>query len=139
MPVSIGPGWTIGAGVLLGGSSAPIAGVDNVVGYNQMPPPVIAGRNVEDPNTSINGSIGFTITDSFFSSVNMFGLSASNQAWFAARGAGTYTVTWGPGSTLVSSEVEVQIAGDNGELFFVILGRPGFGSPATYNYPFTFS
>ena len=139
MTVSVGPGWSIGPGWSLGGSSGPIAGVDNVVGYNQMPPPVIAGYNVEDPNVSINGSIGFTITDSFYTGVNMFGLSASNQAWFAAQGVRTYTVTWGPGSTLVSSEVDVQVAGDNGELFFYILGRPGFGSPATYNYPFTFS
>ena len=135
MAVTIGPGWTVGAGWSIGGPSGPIAGVDNVVGYNQMPPPVTAGGTVEDPSATINSPIGFTINDSFYVGVSITGLSASNQAWFATYGDGFKTVTWGPGSTVASSTVEVQV-NSGPEITFFIQGQSG---PATYNYPFTFS
>jgi hypothetical protein len=132
--INIGPGITIGNGSGGGGPS----GVTNVVGYNEMPPPVTAGVALEDPTATINSPTGFTINDDTKTGIAISGLTASNDAFFATYGTGTKTVTWGPGSTVASSTVNVVTNNPSGfpELVIDIQGQSG---PATYNYPFTFS
>lgn len=112
-------------------------GTNNVVGYTEMPPPVIAGNQLEDPTATINGPVGFTINDDTKTGVAIGELSASNDAWFSANYTsvpGFYTCTWGPGSTVASSTINVVNISE--QLVFYIVGQSG---PATYNYPFTFS
>jgi hypothetical protein len=127
---TIGPGWTIGS---VGGYGPP--GVDNVTGYAEMAPPIIPGNQLEDSTATINGSTGFTINNDSDTGIAVIALSTSNQAWFNANySLGTHTVTWGAGSTVASSTINViQISG---ALVFFVQGQTG---PATYNYPFTFS
>jgi hypothetical protein len=134
--IAIGPGISIGAGSGPGPSPGP--GVDNVVGYDEMPPPVIAGNALEDPTATINSPTGFTINDSTKTGIAIRGLTASNEAFFATYGTGTKTVTWGAGSTVASSTVQVVTNNPSGDpqLVFFVVGQSG---PATYNYPFTFS
>lgn len=128
--INIGPGISIG-GTGGGGS----AGVDNVTGYTEMNPPVVAGQQTEDPTATINGTTGFTINNDAYTGVAIGALSASNQTWFASYGTGTKTCTWGPGSTVASSTINV-VQNSGPTLVFYIQGQTG---AATYNYPFTFS
>lgn len=117
------------------------AGVDNVVGYSQMNPPVVPGSQLEDSSATINGSTGFTINDDGSTGIAIPGLTASNVNWFIANYPtvpGTYTCTWGPGSTVASSSinvVQVPSSWPGGDLVFFVQGQTG---AATYNYPFTF-
>jgi hypothetical protein len=140
MTVSVGPGWSIGPGVVLGsgtgGGGTP--GVNNIIGYDEMPPPVTPLNQLEDPTASINSPIGFTINNDAATGVAISGLTASNEAFFATYGTGTKTVTWGVGSTVASSTVTVVTNDPGGypQLVFQIQGQSG---PATYNYPFTFN
>jgi hypothetical protein len=135
---------TINQGVSLGGTPpgpGPSPGTNNVLGYSEMPPPVTAGATLEDPTATVNGSTGFTINDSTKTGIAINGLTVSNQNWFAANYPtipGTYTCSWGPGSTVASSTITVVTNNPGGfpELVFFIQGQSG---PATYNYPFTFS
>ena len=135
--VSIGPGWEIGPGWSIGSGSGGggTPGVNNVVGYNEMPPPVTAGGTLEDPTATINSPTGFTINDNTKTGIAITALSASNQAFFATYGTGTKTVTWGAGSTVASSTITVSTNSGANIVFFVV-GQTG---AATYNYPFTFS
>jgi hypothetical protein len=139
MTVSVGPGWTIGSGWILGsgtgGGGGGTPGVDNVVGYAEMPPPVTPLGTLEDPTATINSPTGFTINDDTKTGIAITGLSASNQAFFATYGTGTKTVSWGAGSTVASSTINVTNNSGSNIIFFV-LGQSG---AATYNYPFTFS
>jgi hypothetical protein len=128
--ISIGPGIDIG-GTGGGGS----AGVNNVTGYAEMNPPVIAGQQTEDPTATINGTTGFTINDDTKTGIAINALSVSNQAWFATYGTGTKTCTWGAGSTVASSTIQV-VTNVGSQLVFYVQGQTG---TATYNYPFTFS
>ena len=135
-PLTIGPGIDIGGGITIGtagGGGTP--GVNNVTGYNEMPPPVTPGGDLEDPTATINSTIGFTINDDTKTGIAIQALSASNQAFFATYGTGTKTVTWGAGSTVASSTIIVA-TNSGATLVFDIQGQSG---PATYNYPFTFS
>ena len=134
--IAIGPGITIGGGIFMGtGSGGGTPGVDNVVGYNEMPPPVTAGGTLEDPTATINSPTGFTINDNTKTGIAITALSASNQAFFATYGTGTKTVTWGAGSAVASSTINV-VTNSGASLVFFIQGQTG---AATYNYPFTFS
>ena len=135
-PFSIGPGIDIGGGIIIGtagGGGTP--GVNNVTGYDEMPPPVTAGGDLEDPTATINSPIGFTINDDTKTGIAISALSASNQAFFATYGTGTKTVTWGAGSTVASSTIIVA-TNSGATLVFDVQGQTG---AATYNYPFTFS
>ena len=135
-PLIIGPGIDIGGGIIIGtavGGGTP--GVNNVTGYNEMPPPVTAGGDLEDPTATINSPIGFTINDDTKTGIAISALSASNQAFFATYGTGTKTVTWGAGSTVASSTIIVA-TNSGATLVFDVQGQTG---AATYNYPFTFS
>jgi len=139
MTITIASGIQVGPGISLGGTGGGgTPGVDNVIGYNEVPPPVTALGTLEDPTATINSPTGFTINDDTKTGIAISGLTASNQAWFAANYLtmpGTYTCTWGPGSTAASSSITVfQLAGSL--LVFRVLGQSG---PTTYNYPFTFS
>jgi len=140
MSIIISSGITIGPGINIGGTGGGggTPGVDNVTGYNEMPPPVTPIGTLEDPTATINSPIGFTINDDTKTGVAIQGLTASNQAWFAANYLtipGTYNCTWGAGSTVASSSIFVgQVTGSF--IVFTIQGQTG---PATYNYPFTFS
>lgn len=135
--ISLGSGITLGAGigVYQGGAPAPTPGVNNVTGYLEMPPPVTAGGDLEDPTATINSTTGFTINDDTKTGIAITALSASNQSFFATFGTGTKTVTWGAGSTVASSTITVA-TNAGGSLIFFIQGQTG---SATYNYPFTFS
>ena len=135
-PLTIGPGIDIGGGIIIGtagGGGTP--GVNNVTGYDEMPPPVTAGGDLEDPTATINSPIGFTINDDTKTGIAISALSASNQAFFATYGTGTKTVTWGAGSTVASSTIIVA-TNSGATLVFDVQGQTG---AATYNYPFTFS
>ncbi len=142
MAITIEGGINIGPGITIDPSSgpgpSPNPGVNNVVGYSEMDPPIIPGTQLEDSSATINGTTGFTINDDNFTGVAIPALTVSNQAWFAANYLtvpGTYTCTWGPGSTVASSSINViQLSGS--AIVFFIQGQSG---AATYNYPFTFS
>jgi hypothetical protein len=140
MSITIASGITIGPGIDIGGTggSGP-SGSNNIVGYNEMPPPVTAGGTLEDPTATINSPTGFTINDPTKTGIAINGLTASNETFFATYGTGTgKTVTWGPGSTVASSSINVVTNNPGGtpELVFFVVGQSG---AATYNYPFTFS
>ena len=137
MPIVIENGIGIGPGISIGsGTGGGTPGVDNVVGYSEMPPPVTAGGTLEDPTATVNGSTGFTINDDSLTGVAITALTASNQAWIAANypNIGTYTIAFGPGSTVPSTTIFVVTLSGSTIVFF-IQGQVG---PATYNYPFTF-
>lgn len=113
-------------------------GTNNVVGYAEMPPPVIAGEHLQDPTATVNDPIGFTINNDTYTGVAISGLTASNFSWFTANYTslpGFYTCTWGPGSTVASSSIQVVNLTGNTIVFFI----QAQSGPATYNYPFTFS
>ena len=133
-PIIIEGGITIGTGITIDSGSGGTPGVNNVVGYTEMPPPVVAGVALSDTTATVNGSVGFTINNDADTGVAIQSLSVSNQVFFSTYGVGVKTVTWGPGSTVASSSVNViQNAGSL--LVMFIQGQSG---PATYNYPFTF-
>lgn len=116
-------------------------GTNSVAGYSEMPPPVTPGGDLEDTTATVNGSVGFTINDDTKTGISMTGLTSSNVTWLLANYTivpGTYNVTWGPGSTVATSAIQVtQIpASWPGNFVFFVQGQTG---PATYNYPFTFS
>ena len=135
--IAIGPGISVGPGIFMGtgsgGGGTP--GVNNVTGYSEMPPPVTPGGDLEDPTATINGTTGFTINDQTKTGIAISALTASNQAFFATYGTGTKTCTWGAGSTVASSTINV-ITNSGSTLVFFVQGQTG---AATYNYPFTFS
>ena len=141
MAISIGGGIAIGPGITMGSTGGGgSSGVDNIIGYNEMPPP-INGEDIQDPSATINSPTGFTINDDTLTGIAIRGMTASNQAWFASYGTGTKTVTWGPGSTVASSTINVATnnpgaTGGQPQLVFFVQGQSG---AATYNYPFTFS
>jgi len=115
-------------------------GVDNVIGYSEMPPPVIAGNQLEDSTATVNGSTGFTINDDQSTGLAISGCTVSNQNWINANFTvgQTYTCTWGAGSTVASSPVLVNnLPNGFGQPFVFFIG--GQTGAATYNYPFTFS
>lgn len=134
--IILGAGITVGAGVDLGaGISPPSPGTNNVTGYSEMPPPVTAGGDLQDVTATINGSTGFTINNDAATGIAITALSVSNQTFFSTYGTGTKTCTWGAGSTVASSTINVS-TNSGANLVFFITGQTG---PATYNYPFTFS
>jgi hypothetical protein len=136
MTITIEGGIDIGLGVALGGGApGPSPGTNNVVGLAEMNPPVIAGNQLEDPTATINSPTGFTINDDTKTGIAISGLTASNQTFFATYGTGLKTCTWGPGSTVASSTINVA-TNSGPTLVFFIEGQSG---AATYNYPFTFS
>ena len=129
--ITVGPGISIGAG----GAAPGPSGVDNVLGYAEMNPPIVPGNQLEDPTATINGSVGFTINDDTKTGVAFSALTVSNDNWITTNYTtvpGTYTCSWGPGSTVASSSILVIQASTS--LVFFIQGQSG---PATYNYPFT--
>jgi len=132
--VRIEQGVTIGAG-----SSPPPSG-NGVIDYSEMPPPVVAGQQLEDPTATINGSVGFTINDQTKTSIAVSACSANNVTWINTNYTvgSIYTCTWGAGSTVASSPVLVgNLPNGFAQPFvFFIQGQTG---AATYNYPFTFS
>ena len=138
-PLTVGAGWEVGPGWVLGSGSpapGPNPGVDNVTGYAEMAPPVIPGQQLEDGSATVNGSTGFTINNDTNTGIAISALTASNQAWFSSNYTtvpGFYTCTWGPGSTVSQSQIQVVQTGSS--FVFFIQGQTG---PATYNYPFTF-
>ena len=107
-----------------------------------MNPPVVSGSKLEDSTATINGSTGFTINNDGATGIAIPGLTSSNVTWFAANYTvvpGLYNVTWGPGSTVASSSIQVVTVPSSwpgGPLVFFVQGQTG---AATYNYPFTFS
>lgn len=140
MSITIASGIQVGPGIALGGGSGGgTPGVDNVTGYTEMVNPI--QNSFEDPTTTINGTIGFTINDSTKTGIAMNQLTISNKAFFTTYGTGTKTITWGAGSTVASSTINVTINNPGAgvgqpQLIFFIQGQTG---AATYNYPFTFS
>ena len=135
-PIQIGGGIAVGGGINIGAAGGGGGGgTTNIVGYAEMPPPVVAGVALEDPTATINSPTGFTINDDTKTGIAITALSASNQAFFATYGTGIKTCTWGPGSTVASSTINVA-TNSGASLIFFVVGQTG---SATYNYPFTFS
>ena len=133
--IQIGAGITLGSGITAGSAgNYGTAGVDGSVGYAEINGPVIPNNQIEDITATVNDPIGFTINDDAHTGIAIGNLSASNQAFFATYSTGIRTVNWGPGSTVASSAVDLQVNAGSSLIFFV-LGQTG---PATYNYPFTF-
>jgi hypothetical protein len=140
MPIVVGNGIDIGNGITItggagGGGGTP--GIDNVFGYFQLDPPITPGYQLQDPTATVNGSVGFTIDDDNLTGVAVTALTVSNDNWITTNYTtipGTYTCTWGPGSTVASSSILVVQA--SGPFVFFIQGQSG---PATYNYPFVLS
>ena len=87
-PIIIEGGITIETGITIGSGSGGTPGVNNVVGYNEMPPPVVAGVALEDPTATVNGSVGFTINNDADTGVSIQALSVSNQVFFSTYGVG---------------------------------------------------
>ena len=135
--IQVGNVTVLGGMALSEGGGAPPgpSGYDNVIGYDEMPPPVTPIGTLEDGTATINSPTGFTINDDTKTGVAVSALSASNQTFFATYGTGTKTCTWGAGSTVASSTINV-VTNTPGFLVFDIQGQTG---AATYNYPFTFS
>jgi hypothetical protein len=121
------------------GTSPPPTG-DSVIGYSEMSPPVIPGDQLEDTTATINSPTGFTINDDTKTGVAIPACTANNITWLNTNYTvvpGTYTCTWGAGSTVASSSIYVISLPSVGNPFvFFIQGQTG---AATYNYPFTFS
>jgi len=141
MAITIESGITIGPGITMGdsGGGGGTPGVDNVTGYSEMVNPI--QNSFEDTTTTINGTIGFTINDSTKTGIAMNQLTISNKAFFTTYGTGTKTVSWGAGSTVAASTINVVTNNPNAavgqpQLVFFIQGQSG---AATYTYPFTFS
>lgn len=138
MPIVIENGIDIGPGISIGsGGAGPSPGSNNVVGYSEMNPPVVPGSQLEDAGATVNGSTGFTINNDSLTGVLIPQLTASNQNWFTTNYTvipGNYTCTWGPGSTVASSTINV-VSLSGTAIVFYIQGQSG---AATYNYPFTF-
>ena len=128
-------GINIGPGIDIGNTGGGAPGVNNIVGYTEMPPPVTAGGDLQDLTATINGSTGFTINNDAATGIAITALSVSNQTFFSTYGTGTKTCTWGPGSTVASSTINV-VTNSGPTIVFSIVGQIG---SATYNYPFTFS
>ena len=136
MAIVIEGGIDVGAGIDIGGTGGGgTPGVNNVTGYTEMPPPVTAGGDLQDVTATINGSTGFTINNDAATGIAITALSVSNQTFFSTYGTGTKTCTWGPGSTVASSTINIG-TNSGANLVFFVVGQTG---PATYNYPFTFS
>jgi hypothetical protein len=135
--IAIGPGISVGSGISIGtgtGGHSGTAGVDGAIGYTEINGPVYPGNQLEDGTATVNDPVGFTINVDTSTGVAIPNLSASNQAFFAGYGTGMKTVYWGPGSTVISSTVNL-VHNSSNTLVFYIQGQSG---PATYNYPFTF-
>ena len=137
MPIVVESGITVGPGINIGAGSGPgpSPGTNSVFGYAEMGPPVVPGSQLQDITATVNGSVGFTINDDSNTGVAVPALTASNNNWISTNYIvvpGTYTCSWGPGSTVASSSI--QVAQTSPALVFFIQGQSG---PATYNYPFT--
>lgn len=135
---------TNGVTISNGSSTPPTSSGSGVITYTDMGPPIIPGNQLEDNTATINGSTGFTINIDMATGVAISNLSASNQTFFNNLGLGTHNITFGAGSTVASSTVQIvntpNGAGGGGPggsfLVFFIQGQTG---PATYNFPFTIS
>ena len=137
--IQLGAGISLYAGISLGGAGSPgpgPVGFDNVFGYAEMGPPITPGGQLQDPTATVNGSVGFTINNDALTGVAVPAMTVSNDNWITTNftPGGIYTCTWGPGSTVASSSI--QVAQLSSPFVFFIQGQTG---PATYNYPFTLS
>lgn len=128
-------GSTIGAGTASGGGSGTIT-------YAEFNPPIIPGTQLEDGTATINGSIGFTINDSGATGIAVPNLSPSNATFFSTQGTGTFTATFGAGSTHTTASVNIVSTDGGGP------GHPGgivfyiddtLSYPAIFNFPITIS
>ena len=138
MPIVVENGITIGQGISIGagGGPGPSPGTNSVFGYAEMSPPVVPGSQLQDPTATVNGSVGFTINNDALTGVAVPAMTVSNDNWITTNftPGGFYTCTWGPGSTVASSSI--QVAQLSSPFVFFIQAQSG---PATYNYPFTLS
>jgi hypothetical protein len=143
--ISLDQGITLGQGIGLG--AEPIAngpqGSNGQILYDDMGPPIIPGSQLEDVSATINGNTGFTIKDDTATGVAVINLSSSSQTYYNNLGLGTFTATFGSGSTTSTASVHIVhlpdgVGGGGGgsALVFFILGQSG---SATYNYPFYIS
>lgn len=154
---SVTSGVTILGGTQFSNSAGPgpgpgpaVAGVDNAVGFLQFNPFNPQGGPVpdwiHDQTATINGDTGITINNWTTAGMSMLNLTTSNMTWFLANfGAVSSanpvpcTITWGPGSTVASSQGNI-LQVDNG--YFKMISfrwNQPMGTVATYNYPYVFS
>lgn len=141
--ISLGQGITLGQGIGLGIADGP-QGSNGQILYDDMGPPIIPGSQLEDVSATINGNTGFTIKDDTATGVAVINLSSSSQTYYNNLGLGTFTATFGSGSTTSTASVHIVHLPDgvggggpgDSILVFFILGQSG---SATYNYPFYIS
>jgi hypothetical protein len=140
---SLGPLAIVRGGGQGGGNSG--NGSNGSINYADMNPPVIPGFQLEDGSATINGSVGFTINNGYFTGVAVPGLTGDNKAFFNSIGVGDRTATFGGGSSYASAPViVVQLPNANGGpgaggLVFFIDPYGTLSYPATFNYPITIS
>lgn len=130
MTIQIGGSINVGGAITIGGAG-PGAGIT----YLELAPPVVAGVQLQDGNATVNGSVGFTISNSALTGIAVSNLTPSNQTFFNNQGTGFFTATLGAGSTYASANV--QITQTSGPMLFFF--DPALSYPATFNYPFTIS
>jgi hypothetical protein len=106
------------------------------INYLEMGPPIIPGNQLEDGTATVNEPIGFTINDSGATGVGVPNLTNDNGTYFSNLGTGSFTATFGPGSTHASAEVVITSVGANHVVFYI---DSGVSYPFTVNFPITIS
>ena len=117
-------------------------GGSGTITYAEFNPPIIPGNQLEDATATINGSIGFTINDSGSTGIAVPNLSPSNATFFSTQGTGTFTATFGAGSTHTTASVNIVSTtgggpGYSGGMVFYIDNTLSY--PATFNFPIKIS
>lgn len=126
----------VGATVIDDGSGPAPVGLGAIT-YDQMPPPVVPGTNLQDNTATVNGSVGFTINNSTATGVAVAGLTANNVTYYNNLGTGIFDATLGPGSTYATIAVNINQIPSSGQLVFFFSNAVAY--PATFNYPITIS
>ena len=118
-------------------------GSNGVILYADMNPPIIPGAQLQDSTATVNGATGFTINNGLDTGIAVMSLSAGNQTYFNNLGLGTYTATFGAGSTYATAPVTIVTlpngtgGGGPGGASLVFFIDQNVSYPATFNFPIT--
>lgn len=131
MTLQISGGISMGSGITIKIKPAPV--IPGSITYNEMGPPVVAKRQIQDATATVNSSTGFTINNHSATGIAVPALTALNKSFFTAKGRGYFTATFGTGSTYASATVQIISAGSP----FIFYIDSTLNYPATFNYPIT--
>jgi hypothetical protein len=135
MPTITG-GITINGGFTLGASSGSYSsGSNGAIGYTEFNPPFTAYYQLEDGTATFQEPVGFTINDSTATGIAVSALTPANQTYYENLGTGTFTATFGAGSTHHTASVDVVSTPSTGGLIFFV--DPGVSYPFRINFPIT--